>query len=66
MRTICKPSHNFGAHTPQYNGLPLNWGHAVCLDTNAHDGGWLTCLDVCNGRYWLLNEAGETRTAFLP
>ncbi len=46
-------------HTPQYNGLPLNWGHAVCLDTNAHDGGWLTCMDVFSGQYWQANEAGD-------
>lgn len=52
-------------HTPQRSGVPLNIGHAVCIDTKAHGGGWLTCLDVATGRYWQANEQGETRSDWL-
>ncbi len=50
-------------HTPQESGVPLSIGHAVCIDTLAHGGGWLTCLDVSSGTYWQANEAGEIRTS---
>jgi len=49
-------------HTAQRTGLPLNDGHSVCIDTWAHGGGWLTCLDVGSGTIWQANEAGETRS----
>lgn len=52
-------------HTPQRNGKPKSIGHAVCIDTWAHGGGWLTCLDVTTGQYWQAKESGNTRTAFL-
>lgn len=48
-------------HTAQQSGRPLNDGHSVCIDTWAHGGGWLTCLDVGSGTVWQANEAGETR-----
>ena len=48
-------------HTPQQSGVPLDNGNAVCIDTLAHGGGWLTCLDVSSGTYWQANETGETR-----
>lgn len=52
-------------HTPQRTGIPLNLGHALCIDTHAYAGGWLTCLDVAAGRYWQANEQGETRSRLL-
>jgi serine/threonine protein phosphatase 1 len=52
-------------HTPQRSGVPVNVGHSVCIDTKAHGGGWLTCLDVASGRYWQANEQGETRSDWL-
>lgn len=52
-------------HSSQRSGLPLNHGHAVCIDTRAFGGGWLTCLDVESGRYWQANQQGETRKAWL-
>jgi serine/threonine protein phosphatase 1 len=52
-------------HTPQKSGLPRNIGHAVCIDTWACEGGWLTSLDVACGRYWQANQQGETRTGLL-
>jgi serine/threonine protein phosphatase 1 len=52
-------------HTPQLNGVPLNLGHTVCIDTNAYRDGWLTCLDVATGRYWQANEKEAQRTGWL-
>jgi serine/threonine protein phosphatase 1 len=52
-------------HTPQRSGRPRNIGHAVCIDTWAYGGGWLTCLDLATGRYWQANERGETRVDWL-
>lgn len=55
-------------HSSQKSGIPLAFPHAVCIDTFAHGGGWLTCLEVSSssGRYWQANEQGETREDFLP
>jgi serine/threonine protein phosphatase 1 len=52
-------------HTPQKSGRPRNLGHAVCIDTYAHGGGWLTCLDVVSGAVWQSNEKREVRRAHL-
>ncbi|HKI38314.1 MAG TPA: metallophosphoesterase family protein [Gemmataceae bacterium] len=52
-------------HTQQRSGLPLNLGHAVCIDTWAYGNGWLTCLDVMTGRLWQANQAGRVRTLWL-
>ncbi|HVX16349.1 MAG TPA: metallophosphoesterase family protein [Pirellulales bacterium] len=48
-------------HTPQSSGVPLNFGHAVCIDTWACGAGWLTCLDVATGEYWQANQRGGLR-----
>lgn len=61
------PPHESGkimicGHTPQRNGVPLNFGHGVCIDTWAHADGWLTCLDVQSGTYWQANQERQTRT----
>lgn len=53
-RVIC-------GHTPQPLGLPRNAGYAVCIDTAAVYGAWLTCLDVDSNEYWQANEKGEIR-----
>ena len=66
-RCLRHPPHNSGkimvcGHTPQLDGFPANYGHAICLDTGAYlEGGWLTCLDVVSGEYWQANQSGETR-----
>lgn len=64
------PPHKSGrimvcGHTPQASGRPRNIGHAVCIDTRAHAGGWLTCLDIQSGKYWQANQRGQVRTGFL-
>ncbi|MEE2707671.1 MAG: metallophosphoesterase family protein [Planctomycetota bacterium] len=48
-------------HSPQDSGLPANLGHAVCIDTAACAGGWLTCLEPETGHYWQANQAGARR-----
>lgn len=52
-------------HASQKSGEPLNLGHAICIDTAACKGGWLTCLEVETNYYWQGNEAGEVRSGFL-
>lgn len=48
-------------HTSQKSGLPINNGHAICIDTRAFRGGWLSCLDVASGEVWQANEQRQTR-----
>lgn len=52
-------------HSSQKTGRPLNLGHAICIDTYAHGGGWLTCLDVRSGRLWQANQRGATQDAWI-
>ncbi len=46
-------------HTAQPTGEPLVLDSAVCIDTNACGGQWLTCLNVDTNHYWQTNEQGE-------
>ena len=48
-------------HTQQRLGIIQDAGYAVCIDTAAAYGGWLTCLDVNSGAYWQTKENGATR-----
>lgn len=41
--------------------LPTNLGYAVCLDTCAYGGGWLSALDIDTGTLWQTNESGKSR-----
>lgn len=52
-------------HTSQKSGQPVNLGHAICIDTRAYDGGWLTALDVNTGQIWQANQQGETQSAHI-
>lgn len=52
-------------HSPQRAGLVKNLGFAVCIDTGAVAGGWLTCFDVDSGRYWQADQQGRTRKSAL-
>ena len=61
------PPHESGktmvcGHTSQKSGIPVNIGHAICIDTFAWGSGWLTCLDTESGVYWQTNHDGEHRT----
>ena len=64
------PRHESGkvivcGHTSQRSGLPVTNGNAICIDTHAHGGGWLTCLHAESGCIWQANEQGETRKMWL-
>jgi serine/threonine protein phosphatase 1 len=48
-------------HTSQKSGVPKVVPGAVCIDTFAHGGGWLTCLDVLSGLYWQTSQLGRRR-----
>ena len=48
-------------HSSQKSGLPKTNGDAICIDTFAYGGGWLSCLDVETGTIWQSNENGDTR-----
>jgi serine/threonine protein phosphatase 1 len=48
-------------HSSQRSGLPKVIPGAVCIDTKAHAGGWLTCLDAVSGRYWQTSLIGPRR-----
>jgi serine/threonine protein phosphatase 1 len=48
-------------HSPQRSGQILDLGFALCIDTGAVNGGWLTCLDVSSGEWWQSNEKRQTR-----
>ncbi len=45
--------------------VPLNLGHAVCIDTDPGRGGWLTCLHVETDRYWQANLQGDVREGII-
>jgi serine/threonine protein phosphatase 1 len=57
-RVIC-------GHTLQRSKEIANRGYAVCIDTGAFFGGWLTCLETSSGEWWQANEAGERRSGRL-
>ena len=48
-------------HTPQPDAEIADNGFAICIDTGAVFGGWLSCLDVETGEYWQASEDGATR-----
>jgi serine/threonine protein phosphatase 1 len=49
-------------HTAQKEGLPVIRPQAICIDTWAYGGEWLTCMDVEAGTFVQTNEAGQMRT----
>ncbi len=49
-------------HSSQKSGEILDLGSTICIDTNAYNGGWLTCLDVISRQYWQVNIMGKVRT----
>ena len=58
--------HNSGkivvcGHTSIASGLPAHGKGYVCIDTKAHAGQWLTCLDTESNLFWQANQRGEHR-----
>jgi len=52
-------------HTPRRTGFPLNLGRAICIDSDVHRTGWLTCIEPQSRRFWQANDHGGTRGGFL-
>ena len=52
-------------HTAQRSGLPLNFGHTVCIDTWVYGEGWLTCLDVDSRDFWQARDDGTFQSSNL-
>lgn len=51
----------FVGHTPQGNGMPLDLGYLVCLDTYCFGGLWLTAMDVQTRELWQASYHGHMR-----
>ncbi len=48
-------------HSHQESGMPALFDRGICIDTWAHAGGWLTCLDTIQKTAIQANERGEHR-----
>jgi serine/threonine protein phosphatase 1 len=46
-------------HTAQKNGRVLDLGYLRCIDTWAYGEGYLTALDILNGRIWQADRQGH-------
>ena len=46
-------------HTPQMDGLVLDAGHFICLDTGCGMGGLLTAMELPSREIFQVNELGE-------
>ena len=65
-----RPHHQSGktvicGHTSQQSGEILDRESIICIDTFAHGGKWLTCLDAESLQWWQANESGEVRSGRL-
>lgn len=52
-------------HTSRKNGEIANFGHTICIDTYAHGGKWLTCLNVETKEFIKANNIGEIKSGKL-
>lgn len=52
-------------HTAQRSGVPLHLGHTICIDTYAHGGGFLSCLELESGRLYQASQSGVKRESRL-
>ena len=48
-------------HSVQENAIPGLGKNAICLDTGACCGGWLSCFDLKSSECWQANEQREVR-----
>lgn len=61
LRPHCSGKTIICGHTPLPAGKPRDLGYAIAIDTGAHNGGWLTCLDVLNRIVIQASERREVR-----
>jgi serine/threonine protein phosphatase 1 len=53
-------------HTSQDSGVPLDLGHAICIDTHVYGAdGWLSCLEPASRYLWQANQQKEMRGGWL-
>ncbi len=52
-------------HTSRKNGEIADFGHTICIDTYAHGGQWLTCLNVETREFIKANNKGEVVSGVL-
>ncbi|KAA3640328.1 MAG: serine/threonine protein phosphatase [Bacteroidetes bacterium] len=52
-------------HTSRKNGKIADFGHTICIDTYAHGGKWLTCLNVETKAFLRANNQGQIDTGKL-
>ena len=52
-------------HTSRKNGEIADFGHTICIDTFAHGGMWLSCLNVDTKVYIQARSTGEYKTGKL-
>ena len=64
-RPHCSGKTMVCGHTPQRDGTPINLGHAICLDTAACEGHWLTGLEVYSGEVWQTNQQRQVRRSHI-
>lgn len=48
-------------HTHDRGGEIFDVGHLTCIDTFCYGGGWLTALDVTDGKIWQVDADGQPR-----
>ncbi len=46
-------------HTARKDGEIADFGHTICIDTYAHGGMWLTCLNVETKEFFKANNNGK-------
>lgn len=64
------PAHESGkmmvcGHTSPKSGHPVTNENAICIDTWACGGGWLSCLHAESGMLWQANERREVRRFYV-
>lgn len=52
-------------HTARKNGKIADFKHTICIDTYAHGGMWLTCLNVETGEFLKANNKGQLEKGHL-
>jgi serine/threonine protein phosphatase 1 len=57
----CSGKHVFLGHTPQANCEIGYFGHFTCIDTYCFGSGWLSAVDVGNGKVWQVSKNGKIR-----
>jgi serine/threonine protein phosphatase 1 len=57
----CSGKTGIVGHSSQKKGEILDLGYLKCIDTYCYGTGWLTALDVANGRVWQADKTGRLR-----